>query len=45
MVARPERHDLRWLVSHLTDAEETSMVRRFAGLATDRVEETSADSP
>jgi len=35
----PSGTNLLWLVTHMTDAEESWMVRRFAGVATDVVEE------
>ena len=35
----PSGTNLLWLVTHMADAEQTWMVRRFAGLATDVGEE------
>jgi hypothetical protein len=38
----PSGTNLLWLVTHMADAEETWMVRRFAGVATDVIEEPPA---
>jgi predicted PhzF superfamily epimerase YddE/YHI9 len=40
----PSGTNLLWLVTHMADAEESWMVRRFAGLATDMIEEPPAES-
>jgi hypothetical protein len=37
--------NLLWLVTHMVDAEQTWMVRRFAGLPTDVGEEPPAPDP
>jgi len=37
--------NLLWLITHMADAEESWMVRRFAGIATDVVEEPPGASP
>ena len=41
----PSGTNLLWLVTHMADAEESWMVRRFAGLATDVVEQPPAEAP
>ena len=41
----PSGTNLLWLIIHMADAEQTWMVRRFAGLATDVGEEPPASDP
>lgn len=41
----PSGTNLLWLITHMADAEESWMVRRFAGIATDVVEEPPGASP
>ena len=41
----PSGTNLLWLVAHMVDAEQTWMVRRFAGLPTDVGEEPPARDP
>ena len=41
----PSGTNLLWLVAHMVDAEQTWMVRRFAGMATDVGEEPPAADP
>lgn len=41
----PSGTNLLWLVTHMTDAEETWVVRRFAGRSTDIGEEPPVDDP
>ena len=41
----PSGTNLLWLITHMADAEESWIVRRFAGIATDVVEEPPTASP
>ena len=41
----PSGTNLLWLITHLADAEESWIVRRFAGIATDVVEKPPTASP